>query len=207
MNKYLLKNFGVVAANEYRGPKAGFGEAQVLKAILEIGDLGRVGRGRLANLLDLGSGEARTLIRRLKLADLVRIETNGCSLTRRGMKRFSEISEAMPWSSEVPGSSLGIGEKCFAVVTRKKTRKVKRGIEQRDAAIKAGALGALTVVFKSGKFFVPIEKVDCESGGPSEPWVSIRNAPLRNGDTVIVSGGNNSLEAEYGALSAALTLM
>jgi hypothetical protein len=202
-----LQTLGSLVETGYKGPRAGFGEAQVLKAILEIGSIGNVGRGRLAKLLDLGSGEARTLIRRLKASGLVRVDANGCSLARSGMKRFKAIRGAIPWSSEVPGSLLGIGERSYALILRKPRSKIRKGIEQRDAAIKAGAIGALSVVFKSGKFFVPYEGVNCERQGVSEPWTSIRAGHPKSGDIVIISGAESPLAAEYGALSAALTLM
>lgn len=206
-NAWQLKSFGALVSSEYRGPRAGFGEAEVLKAILDIGKIGNVGRGRLAKQLDLGSGEARTLIRRLKNANLIRIESNGCSLTKMGEKKYEEIVKSLPWSSEVPGPLLGIGNKCHAVILRNTKTKLRKGIEQRDAAIKTGAIGAITVIYRSGRFYFPLEKVDCESRGPSEPWTFIRSAPIKNGDIVIISGAEDSLVAEYGTLSAALTLL
>jgi hypothetical protein len=201
-----LQSLLALAAPEYKGPRAGFDEAHVLKAIIDLGNLGRVGRGKLSDLLSIGTGEARTLIRRLKAADLIAVETSGCYLTEKGVKLQKALSKSMPWSSAVP-ASLGIGENYHAVILRKLSRKVRKGIEQRDAAIKAGAEGALTVIFESGKFFVPGEKRDCEARGPSEPWNSIRLASPKNGDTVIVAGAETEHLAEYGALSAALTLL
>jgi Domain of unknown function (DUF4443) len=207
LDQRQLKNLEALVSPAYRGPRAGFGEAQFLKALIEIGKLGRIGRGRLGKLLDLGSGESRTLIRRLKNAGYIEIDSSGCYLTKSGSRKYDEIKRSIPWSSAVEGSPLGSGMKSHAIVLRKPTGVLRKGIEQRDAAIKAGANGALTVVYRSGKFLLPSENVDCERNGRTEPWNSIRTAALKNGDTVIISSAESALGAEYGALSAALTLL
>ena len=202
-----LGRLGEVLASDYKGPRAGFTEAHVLKAILTIGKLGSVGRGKLGSLLDLGQGEVRTLIKRLKDTGLISIEAEGCVLTDDGRREHVRILKVLPWSSEVDGTSLDFGRQYWALVVRARPGRVRNGIEQRDAAVKSGANGALTVRYVSGRFRVYSDNADCEPGGPSEPWTTIRSASPQEGDTVIVSAADGVLLAEYGALSAALTLL
>jgi predicted transcriptional regulator len=204
-----LQSLSKVLSRDYRGPKAAFSEAHVLKALLVIGEEGSIGREKLARFLNVGPGEVRTLIRRLKESGLIRVEIGGCALTQSGTRQFQRLSTILPWRSSVNCGSLSLGRSCFAVLVRNRSSKVRKGIEQRDAAVRSGANGAFTVLFKKGRFRVPSSGFeDCEQGKPSEPWISIREgANPKNGDTMIVSGADDPLQAEYGALSAALSLV
>jgi hypothetical protein len=203
----VLQNLSKLLLHDYKGPKAGFSQAHVLKALLVIGEEGSIGRGKLGQILSVGQGEVRTLIKRLKDGGLIKIKPEGCSLTQSGMKQFRSVSKILPWRSPVIARSLGLGNACYALVVRGRSQKLKKGIEQRDAAVKSGAIGALTVLYRKGRFRVPSGSEDCEPAGPSEPWITIRAGKPRDGDAVIVTGADSILEAEYGALTAALSLI
>ncbi len=203
----VLEKLGEVLTSNYKGPKAGFTQAHVLKAVLVLGHLKSVGRYRLGLILDLGQGEVRTLIRRLKETGLVVIQTSGCSLTKVGQKEYLKINRLLPWSFAVNGRSLGMGESCWVVDVRGRSDRIKKGIEQRDAAVKAGAKGALTAVFSSGRFRVPPDNTDTEQLQPSELWATVRSSEVLEGDVLIICGADEQLSAEYGALSAALTIL
>ncbi len=196
-----------VLSSEYKGPRAGFSEIHVLRAIMVIGANDLVGRGRLGNLVWLGQGEVRTLIKRMKEKDLISIEPGGCRLSEKGEREYRKLREKLPWSSVVRASALGIGEKCWAVLVRGASSNVRKGIEQRDAAVRAGANGALTAVFDSGRFSLPGEGTDCERGGPRELWSSVRAAKPEDDDVLVVVGAGSESVAEVGALAAALTLL
>lgn len=202
-----MERIDSLLVSEYRGPRAGFTEAHVLKALLTIGAKGKIGRGRLGVLLNLGQGEVRTLIKRLKDAEFIKIEERGCSLTPLGRKEYNRITKLIPWSFALEAKSLGLGSANWGVNVRGKSDKMKKGIEQRDAAVKAGANGALTVIYNSGKFKVPPDDSDVEGKSRTEPWISVRSFGVIEGDLIIISGSEDILSAEYGALSAALSLL
>jgi hypothetical protein len=169
-----------------------------------------VGRFKLGQITGLGQGEVRTLISRLKQANLIIVDSRGCALTEEGAKRFDSISRTIPYSFQVEATGLNLGKYNWSVIVRDKGAKVKKGLEQRDASIRVGATGALTVIYSGGKFGIPSENglEDCEAMGPSDPWTTIRNnSKPRNGDVVIVSGGDSNSLAEEGALAAALTVI
>jgi hypothetical protein len=195
-----------VLSSEYKGPRAVFSEVHVLKALLEIGSAGAVGRGRLGSLVGLGQGEVRTLIKRLKENELIVIEPEGCKLSAKGRREFQKLREKIPWSSVVNAKSLGIGDRCSALLVRRAAGKVRKGIEQRDAAIRVGARGAFTAVFARGRFAIPGEGEDCEEGGPRELWAAARSAGPNEGDALIVVGADFDETAELGTLAAALSL-
>jgi hypothetical protein len=209
----LRKQIQSVLVSDYRGPKASYGEVDILKALIAIGNSSSsVGRSRLGKITGLGQGEVRTLIARLKNAGLITVEARGCDLTEKGSKKFESISRAIPTSSSVEATDLNLGKYSWCVIVRDHGAEVKKGLEQRDASIRAGATGALTVIYSKGRFKIPSdagsEAEDCEAMGPSEPWTTIRRGGgPRNGDVVIVSGADSGLLAEEGALAAALTLL
>jgi len=207
----LKKQIRAVLVSDYRGPKAAYGEVDVLKALFAIGNSpSSMGRFRLGQVTGLGQGEDRTLISRLKEAGLITVDSKGCALTEKGKKKFDSISHTIPHSSSVEAGDLDLGKYAWLVIVRNKGSKVRKGLEQRDASIRAGATGALTVIYTLGKFRIPSEKgpSDCEALGPSEPWTAIRkNFKPKSGDVVIVSGADSSSLAEEGALAAALTVL
>jgi hypothetical protein len=211
METSLRKQIQSILISDYRGPKASYGEVDVLKALLAIGNSeGSLGRFKLGRETGLGQGEVRTLIARLKDAGLVTVDARGCALTERGRKKFQSISKAIPESYSVESESLDLGGYSWFVVLRDRASKVKKGLEQRDAAIRAGATGAFTAVYSNERFFVPSGETpeDCERLGPTEPWTTIRQrAVLHDGDVVILSGADSERLAEEGALGAALTLL
>jgi predicted transcriptional regulator len=210
----LKKDLQAILAYDYKGPRVAYGEVDVLKALLAIGRSDtNLGRARLGQLTGLGQGEVRTLISRLKSAGLITVDSKGCALTERGKKEFSNISKALPYSGEVEAKTLSTAGYSWAIVVRgNSSKKIRGGIEQRDASIRVGAEGALTVVYTSGRFRIPFaedkSKADCEAAGVLEPWSTIREqGKPKNGDVVIVSWGSNAMLAEVGALAAALTIL
>ena len=165
-----------------------------------------VGRGRLGSLVGLGQGEVRTLIKRLKENDLITIQPDGCRLSRKGEREFQKLKEKIPWSSRVEARSLGIGDDCAAVLVRGAADSVRKGIEQRDAAVRVGAIGAFTAIFAKNHFTIPGEGTDSEKDGPRSLWSAARSAGPRDGDVLTVVGAESYDVAELGALAAALTL-
>jgi hypothetical protein len=196
-----------VLSSEYKGPRAVFSEVHVLRAILTLGEAGALGRGKLGLALGLGQGEVRTLIKRMKESDLILIQPEGCRLSRRGEQEFRKLKERIPWSSRVEASALGIGGECEAVLVRGAGKGVKKGIEQRDAAVRVGGTGALTAIFSGGHFALAGEDADSETNGPRPLWDAARSASPMEGDVLIVGGAETKDAAELGALAAALTLL
>ncbi len=211
MEKPLRKQIQAILTSDYRGPRVSYGEVDVLKALFAIGNSeSSLGRFKLGQTTGLGQGEVRTLIARLKDAGLITVDSRGCALTEKGRRRFESISRAIPKSSFVQAKELDLGRYSWYVIVRDLEAKVRKGLEQRDASIRAGATGALTVVYSEGRFLIPTDGAteDCEAMGPSEPWTTIRSSfALKNGDVVIVSGADSLLLAEDGALAAALTIL
>jgi hypothetical protein len=210
----LRRQIQSVLSSDYRGPRAAYGEVEILKAIFAIGKSEtNLGRARLGQVTGLGQGEIRTLIARLKSSGLIVVDAKGCTLTEKGKREYYALSKTLPYSSVVEARPLGLGKSAWAIIARGSENKIRNGIEQRDASIRVGAGGALTVIYSLDTFMIPgidkeSEDADCEALGPSEPWKTIRiEGKPKNGDAVIVSWGDSAMVAEDGALAAALTII
>jgi DNA-binding MarR family transcriptional regulator len=160
----------------------------------------RIGRKQLAKELDIGEGSMRTILNQLKKQNLITSSRGGHALTAKGRRLLGKA----PKFIQIDVGGLAVGKVSVATLVKKAGKKVKRGIEQRDAAIKAGADGATALVFRGGKFrfpdgFLGVKKAINESlvkvFGPSE------------GDVLIIGSASDPLKAERGARASAETLV
>lgn len=189
------------------GPSATFSKLHACKAIMLLGER-NLGRNMLSKQLGIGPGAVRTLISRLRSIDLIEIESSGCRLTETGETTRDELVRHIPTSKPIMAGRLSVGKFDHAVIVREASEKVRTAIEQRDAAILHGAKGATTILFKNGKFALPRDSSDCEKDFPDGVWSIFRDKfSPKNGDVIVVSSGESSLKAEYGALAAAWTLL
>ena len=197
-----------VLLERYPGPFTSFNELHVSKAILLLGERGPIGRAMLSKNLFLGGGAVRTLIHRLKESHLVIVERTGCRLTSRGEVVYRELKMKIPIITEIEGGILATEKFTYTVLVKKATGMVKRGIEQRDAAVRAGGGGATTFIFKKGSFTIPGSSSNCETEFPNDVWRDL-SATLnpRDGDVIIVCNASSKEAAEYGALAAAWTII
>ena len=106
-----------------------------------------IGRGKLARELGLGEGAVRTMVRRLKRAKLITTSEKGCSLTDYGKQLWNEYKAIFRKKIEIRKNDLTLAEKNIAILVKNRGHKVGSGIHQRDAAIKVGAKGAITIKF------------------------------------------------------------
>ena len=82
---------------------------------------------------------------------------------------------------------------------------IKDGIAQRDAAIRMGASGATTLLFKDNKFLIPQTDFDSLKDEHQLSEQMIKNLHPQDGDVIIIGSDNYSrMKAEFAAKSAAL---
>ena len=85
---------------------------------------------------------------------------------------------------------------------------VKKGIEQRDAALKAGATGACTLLLRGREFLMPMGGDEDWTLGPADSlFQDLKSLNPRAGDVVVISSAPDKVLAEQGAMAAALTLI
>ena len=129
------------------------------------------------------------MIQRLKQKDLVLLEKSGSTLTKEGIELYKRLTETFTPPVPVELETLDLGSFNYAVVVRDAASKVKVGVEQRDDAVRAGAVGALTIIYVDGKFHLRHEIKDCEVLMPSTAWNTLRiTLEPEDGDVLIVLG-------------------
>ena len=191
------------------GPTPVFTPVHVSRALLCIGDEGPIGRIELSRKLGVGEGAVRTIIRHLVRAKVVATERGGCVLTARGSALYKTLRLKLSKPCVINGRQLALDKWSVAVLVKGSGGLVKRGIEQRDAAIRAGATGACTLICRNGKLVMPM--------GEDEEWILASNELLfqeiqqaltpGNNDVITIVSASAREIAEYCAVAAALTLV
>ena len=184
-----------------------FTEVHVIKAIEVIHAKKFIGRGKLSNILGLGEGATRTLIRHLKRNGLVKISRAGIQLSEDGMKLHSILRTKMSKEIEIPPSSLTVGPFNIAVLVKDAGAFVKSGLEQRDVAIMTGAHGATTLVFSKSKLMMPGVNRDVFKDIPSIHSILLSEFKPKENDIIIIGSAENRRSAELGAKMAAFQLI
>lgn len=188
------------------GPAPSFSELHLIKAVEIIGDQ-VVGRKVLSRKLRLGGGTVRTVIARLENANLISISKEGCKLTDRGREIYDELRSKFGRMSLVEANPLTVGTYNFGILVRNSANNVRYGVEQRDAVVKAGAIGATVFVFKNGKLIIPTISADVMSDYPNVAKKIIEMFQPRENDVIIIGGAETRENAEKGARLAALSLI
>ncbi len=189
------------------GPSSSFTVFDVIRALEVISDEGSIGRAMLSKKLGLGEGATRTLISRLLRDHLIMSSRTGCSLSRKGEKLWKHLKSVVPRKMRIEANELTFAAYNVAILIKNKAGIVKKGLEQRDAAVKAGALGAITLVKKGGRIVLPAISSDISSDYPKafDQIQQLMN-PIEN-DVIIIGCATTLKDAEYGALAAAWTLL
>jgi predicted transcriptional regulator len=202
----LKKFMQQIAGKKAPGPSTTFTIFHVFYA-LELMSQKSLGRNKLAEKLNVGDGAVRTIISRLREAGLIDTSKEGCSLTKKGFEIWQQFEEIFPKRIEIPRSELATSEFNFAFLVKRSGEKVKSAIDQRDAAIIAGARKALVIIFKGGHLC--IESVsDClERQYPGAASQILKELEPQEDDVIIIAGADTSLKAKRGAFAASWSLI
>lgn len=200
--KQLLER---MAQERFPGPSASFSVFHLLLA-LELIAQKTLGRNTLSEALGVGHGAVRTIIARLEDAGLVEISKAGCSLTEKGLRVWKESVSVLK-KAEVENNQLTLAKHNFAVLIRNCSDKVQTGIEQRDAAVRAGARNAITIRMKQGRLIIPSVSQDVGRDFPEAASQLTGLLHPRDNDAIVIVGSDTEEKAELGALAAAWSLL
>ncbi|MFH0816545.1 MAG: DUF4443 domain-containing protein [Methanobacteriota archaeon] len=186
-----------------RGALPKYATYHLLWALFLVSENARVGRKRLAKLMGMGEGTCRGVLRELDDRGLVSVSKGGISLSRRGNRMMSGLP--------VVHGELGLGPLALStcghgVAIRDHARFVRSGLEQRDAAMLAGAVGATALVFDKGALRFPDgRKLDEDYEADAALLVHLFKPG--EGDVLVIGYGRDPVSAESGAFAAAATLV
>ncbi|MDI6643083.1 MAG: DUF4443 domain-containing protein [Candidatus Hodarchaeaceae archaeon] len=185
--------------SQQKGPLPRFSEIHVRMALDLVAKHGRVGRKQLTEELGVGEGSIRTILNQLKERGLITSSRGGHALTAKGRRSLGKPFELI----QVDVGSLTVDKVNVATIVRGAAAKVKRGIEQRDEAIKVGATGATVLIFRGGKLQFPDGFLKV---GKRSTEVLMKSFNPREGDVIIIGSARDVVTAEAGAKAAARSL-
>ncbi|NLE05213.1 MAG: hypothetical protein GX638_10510 [Crenarchaeota archaeon] len=188
------------------GPSATFTVFHIFYA-LELMSQKTMGRNKLAKELSVGEGAIRTIINRLVDAELMDTSKEGCSLTTKGKSIWKKFEEVYPKRFEVPKTDLTTSEFNYAFLIKNRGHKVKSGIDQRDAAIVAGAKRALVIVKNKGHLRIESVSENIDEEFPEDAAKLLKNTETEENDVIVIAGGESILKAKRGAFAAAWSLL
>ncbi|MFX0186474.1 MAG: DUF4443 domain-containing protein [Candidatus Hodarchaeota archaeon] len=187
-----------------------------------------IGRYRLKEELLIGSGTAKSLIKKLneKLNFISVLNGNirkGHVLTEYGLKFLNKVKKKIPFLKKGDISILkdviieSEDVRVYFCQIKNAGDKLTMGIEQRDAAIKVGGIGATCLVYDGKNIIYPVNYIS----DTEKTKMTINNQPykyfneeiiksdskLEKSDVIIIGLGNKLERARIAALNAALTLI
>lgn len=166
---------------------------------------GKRSRNSLSRDLSLGEGAIKTVVKHMKMHGLITSTNGGTRLTHKGNELCSDLQEMISGESKLPRCSIALGRHNYAVAVRQASYLVKSGVEQRDVAIRMGATGATTLVFRDGRFVMPSDSLDSLRGEKKVRQTLVEKMQPKDGDVVIIgSSDTDEKTAELAAKNAAL---
>ncbi|MGD0644910.1 MAG: winged helix-turn-helix domain-containing protein [Candidatus Bathyarchaeia archaeon] len=202
----LKKLIQEIAGKKAPGPSTTFSVFHIFYA-LELMAREPLGRNKLAKKLDVGDGAVRTIISRLRNAGLIETTKEGCSLTDKGLEVWREFEQVFPKRVAIPKSELIESEFNFAFLVKNSGQKVRSGIDQRDAAIIAGARKALVIVFRDGHLRIESVSNGLEKDYPKAASQILEELAPEENDVIIIVAADSALRAKRGAFAASWSLI
>ena len=183
-----------------------FNMVHVFKALQLVKSRGHISRDLLSKELGLGEGSIRTLMRHLQMNNMIKATNAGTTMTQKGEALFLELLSSIPTEMNLPKCSIALGKFNYVVLLKQHSHAIKSGVEQRDAAIKIGAKGATTLLFKQNKFVMPSNtNYDSLQREPKISRLLIRTLNPEEGDAIIIGSDDmHEKRSEFAAKSAAL---
>ena len=195
-----------VAGEKAPGPSTTFSVAHIFFALELIADK-PIGRNKLAERLKVGDGAIRTIISHLKDADLIKTSKLGCTLTSRGKSIWKKVNGFFPNRGPIERTELTNAEHNYAFLVKDSGHKVRSGIEQRDAAIIAGAKRAVIIVSKSGRLSIESVSNDIDRDFPKATHQILKVIQPADNDVIVIAGANVQQKAKNAAFAASWTLL
>ena len=164
----------------------------------------RISRSLMVQELGLGEGSVKTIVKHLKMSGLVENSNAGMWLTNKGKSNYAKLLALIPKEMDIPKCSVALGKFGHAVLLKNMAYNIRSGIEQRDAAIKAGAVGATTLVFRNERLVLPGTGEDLMRNDQKIHSLIIEKMSPEENDVIIIGSSQSKKVAEMAAKSAAL---
>jgi predicted transcriptional regulator len=192
-------------ANRYAPSRMlSFEEAHVFRALQLMGKHGRISRLLLTEELNLGEGSIKTMVKHLKMQGLVETSKAGMWMTDKGLRLYSKLNESIPSEMDIPQCSIGLGKYNHVVLIKGLESEIGSGVEQRDTAIKMGATGATTLLYREEKFYMPNRNQDSLRSDFKIRKSIIETLRPEESDVIIIGSAEKKKIAEIATKQTAL---
>jgi len=185
-------------------------EIKELLMLLFLNFGGPIGRYRLKEMLGLSDreGVVKRMLSDLQRSGYVSSGRPGSKLTVKGEKFLKQRLNAYSIADvkDLSLQPLETGPTSFIVHLRGRAEAIISGMNERDAAVRAGALGATVLTFKNGMLSVPTVYHNLSSKYPDLAKRIYESFSLADGDALIVASAENQWRALEGVLAAAKAL-
>ncbi|MBD3387315.1 MAG: DUF4443 domain-containing protein [Candidatus Altiarchaeales archaeon] len=185
------------------GAEPSFSDVHLTRTLFLL-DSGPVGRKRLVKILGVGEGSVRTIIKRLSSEGLVGSTKQGHRLTEKGEVEVERLLERISKPVSVEVSDLVDSPHKSLVVVSSAIEGVGSGVGLRDVALRAGADGAVILVY-DGALRFPDSYLDLSDYPNSIFELDRLNFTI--GDVAVIGFGGSQSSAVDGALAVALKLL
>jgi predicted transcriptional regulator len=202
----LKKLITEVAGKKAPGPSTTFTVFHIFYA-LELMAQKPLGRNKLAEKLSVGDGAVRTIINRLRDYSLIDTTKEGCILTQKGNEVWRQFEQVFPKRLKIEKSELATTDYNFAFLVKGAGHRVKSGIDQRDAAIIAGARKAMVIVVKNNALSIESVSDNIEKLYPKAANEIHQDFAPQENDVIIIAGAESALKAKRGAFAASWSLI
>ena len=191
----------IIDAPQY-GPMFRFTDASVYWALYVLSDGKRMGRRRLAEAVGVGEGSMRRILNTLKEWEMVSIKQTGITITKAGLQFLDEIPVKV---IDVDLGSMVLGSCVQSILVKGVADQIENGMQQRDAGIRAGALGCTTILIRDGVLMMPPDW-NIDEHDPAMAAKIREDSGITDRDVIIVGSANDQVTAINAALTAAFEL-
>lgn len=170
---------------------------------------GEIGRYRLSRMLGISQGIARgTLVQMKKKGLTVVRHRAGAKVSRKGIRELAILMRRnhLRLVQRLTENILGLGKHEVIFQVAGHQDRLGQGIEQRDAAIKAGAIGAVTFVYDGKALRFPGVKESLSKQSPVTFEILKRRLKMRRGDVILIAFADTWWDAARGGFTAVKTL-
>ena len=183
-----------------------FDSVHVFIVLQLIEKKGHVSRNLLCKELSLGEGSVKTLVKHLKTQGIIESNKAGTTTSSKGKRISEQLLSAIPEEMSLSKCYVALGKFNYAVLLKQYGFALKSGIEQRDAAIRMGAIGATSLLFKHNRFVMPGTSDDPLTKEPNTARLLLEKLKPEEGDAIVIgSDMEDERRAEFAAKAAALT--
>jgi len=200
----VVKLLSKVAERHAPSRMLSFDLVHVFKTMQMMEKNKRISRSLMVQELGLGEGSVKTIVKHLKMSGLVENSNAGMWLTNKGKSNYAKLLALIPKEMDIPKCSVALGKFGHAVLLKNMAYNIRSGIEQRDAAIKAGAVGATTLVFRNERLVLPGTGEDLMRNDQKIHSLIIEKMSPEENDVIIIGSSQSKKVAEMAAKSAAL---